>query len=134
MKRIFIICILGVLASGTFADYSIDWHTIDGGGGMSTGGDYSLVGSIGQHDADTVAVGGDYTLSGGFWPGGPTLALCFVNFEDFAQLAMYWLDGPCDASNNWCGGADLDSSGDVTITDLNELAYFWLSVCPEDWP
>jgi hypothetical protein len=31
--------------------YSIDWSTIDGGGGTSTGGVYSLSGSIGQPDA-----------------------------------------------------------------------------------
>ena len=31
--------------------YSIDWFTIDGGGGTSTGGVYSLSGTIGQPDA-----------------------------------------------------------------------------------
>jgi len=48
--------------------YSIDWSTIDGGGGTSTGGAYSLSGTIGQPDAGTVG-GGTFTLSGGFWPG-----------------------------------------------------------------
>ena len=46
--------------------YSIDWHTIDSGGGTSTGGGYSLSGTIGQPDAGTLA-GGGYTLDGGFW-------------------------------------------------------------------
>ena len=31
--------------------YSIDWHTIDGGRGTSTGGVYAVSGTIGQHDA-----------------------------------------------------------------------------------
>lgn len=31
--------------------YSIDWFTIDGGGGTSTGGVYSVSGTIGQPDA-----------------------------------------------------------------------------------
>jgi len=31
--------------------YSIDWFTIDGGGGMSTGGVFSVSGTIGQPDA-----------------------------------------------------------------------------------
>lgn len=113
-------------------DYEISWSTIDGGGGRSSGGDYSLVGTIGQPDAGEMS-GGDYSLSGGFWVGG-TVVSCFVNFEDFAEFAMYWLDTPCNAGNNWCGGADLDSSGDVTVADLSEVAYFWLCACPEDWP
>jgi len=46
--------------------YSIDWHTIDSGGGTSTGGVYSMSGTIGQPDAGAMS-GGNYSLSGGFW-------------------------------------------------------------------
>jgi hypothetical protein len=50
--------------------YSIEWFTLDGGGGTSAGGDYTLSGTIGQSDATpTTLSGGDYTLQGGFWPG-----------------------------------------------------------------
>ena len=60
--------------------YSIDWFTINGGGGTSTGGVYSVSGTIGQPDAGTSS-GGNYSLIGGFWgavipvqtPGAPTL-------------------------------------------------------------
>ena len=121
-----------IIAAPVLGDYEIRWSTIDGGGGRSSGGDYAVVGTIGQPDAGKMS-GGDSSLSGGFWPRGP-LVSCFVNFEDFAQFAMYWLDAPCNAGNNWCGGADLDYSGDVTITDLNEVVYFWLDYCPVDWP
>ena len=48
------------------AQYSVDWHTIDGGGGTSTGGVYTVSGTIGQPDAGQMS-GGTYTLSGGFW-------------------------------------------------------------------
>jgi len=48
-------------------DYEVSWSTIDGGGGRSIGGDFALVGTIGQPDAGEMA-GGDYELSGGFWP------------------------------------------------------------------
>ena len=48
--------------------YSIDWFTIDGGGGTSTGGVYSVSGTIGQPDAGALSSGG-YALSGGFWAG-----------------------------------------------------------------
>jgi hypothetical protein len=50
--------------------FSIDWHTIDGGGTGSSddgqSGGFELAGTIGQHDAGTMA-GGSFELSGGFW-------------------------------------------------------------------
>jgi hypothetical protein len=46
-------------------NFNIDWHTIDGGGGTSTGGVFTLYGTIGQPDAGTLT-GGTYTLEGGF--------------------------------------------------------------------
>ena len=49
-------------------NYAIDWFTIDGGGGTSTGGVYSVSGTIGQPDAGTMS-GGSYSLVGGFWGG-----------------------------------------------------------------
>ena len=52
--------------------YDLSWYTIDGGGGSSNGGSYSLGGSIGQPDAGTLS-GGSYHLSGGFW-GGASIA------------------------------------------------------------
>ena len=50
MKKLIILLVLILSLSG-IADYEISWHTIDGGGGTSTGGQYSLTGTIGQHDA-----------------------------------------------------------------------------------
>jgi hypothetical protein len=63
-------------------NYSIDWFTIDGGGGTSSGGAYSLSGTIGQPDAGILS-GGAYSLTGGFWgiiqaiqtPGAPLLSV-----------------------------------------------------------
>ena len=46
--------------------YSIDWWTVDGGGGTSAGAGYSLSGTIGQPDAGAMS-GGGYTLTGGYW-------------------------------------------------------------------
>jgi hypothetical protein len=63
--------------------YAIDWFTIDGGGGTSTGGVYSVSGTIGQPDAGATMSGGNYAVDGGFWsiiaavqtPGAPTLRI-----------------------------------------------------------
>ena len=51
------------LAPGQFA---VDWSTVDGGGGTSTGGVYAVSGAIGQPDAGAMG-GGKYSLTGGFW-------------------------------------------------------------------
>jgi hypothetical protein len=49
--------------------YDLTWNTVDGGGyTFSTGGNYSLGGTVGQADAG-VLTGGSYTLVGGFWMG-----------------------------------------------------------------
>jgi len=52
--------------------FGIGWYTVDGGGHtFSTGGDFSLGGTIGQADAgpQPPMTGGDFELTGGFWPG-----------------------------------------------------------------
>ncbi len=51
--------------------YDVTWWTVDGGGqSASSGGDYSLAGTIGQPDAGPTLIGGSYTLAGGFWGAG----------------------------------------------------------------
>lgn len=110
--------------------YAITWSTIDSGGGTSRGGPYQLTGTVGQADAG-YHYQAPYELLGGFWVGGP---LCVVDLEDFAQLAAFWLDGPCDESNQWCSGADLNRQDDVNIVDLTLFVSHWLQVCPYGWP
>jgi hypothetical protein len=48
--------------------FAIDWYSISAGGGESSGGNYSLVGTIGQPDAGGLS-GGNFSLEGGFLPG-----------------------------------------------------------------
>jgi hypothetical protein len=47
--------------------YTIDWYKIAGGGGTSTGGTYSVSGTIGQPDASGAMTGGGYSVTGGYW-------------------------------------------------------------------
>jgi hypothetical protein len=81
-------CAAGMLASAYLsltapAQSAIDWHTLDGGGGTSTGGVYSVSATLGQPDAGVTLTNGPYALTGGFWglpatvavPGSPTLAI-----------------------------------------------------------
>ncbi len=65
--------LVGLAQSG----YDLSWWTADGGGQtFSTGGGYSLGGTIGQPDAG-VLTGGGYTLGGGFWRGGAVVGPSF---------------------------------------------------------
>lgn len=57
---------LKLAAQNTF---TIDRHTIAGGGGTSVGGVFALSGTAGQPDASAQALsGGIFALSGGYWP------------------------------------------------------------------
>jgi len=77
-----LMAVVVLTASARAQNYSIDWFTIDGGGGTSTGGVFSISGTIGQPDAGVMS-GGQYSLSGGFWgilsavqtPGAPLLSI-----------------------------------------------------------
>jgi hypothetical protein len=75
--------VLATALSGFAQSYDLSWFTIDGGGGVSSGGGYTLAGTIGQPDAATLS-GGPYTITGGFWsiiggvtppPGSPPLSV-----------------------------------------------------------
>ena len=82
MKTLFVLGVSLCAIAANAQNFSIDWSKIAGGGGTSTGGVFSLSGTIGQHDAGTMS-GGNFTLDGGFWavasvvqmPGSPKLTL-----------------------------------------------------------
>lgn len=64
-----VILIVSVAFAQSSGGYDLTWNTIDGGGAMfSTGGTYSLGGTIGQFNAGSMS-GGSYTLVSGFWGG-----------------------------------------------------------------
>src|SRR6266699_156285 len=96
MKSLKITLLLFAVTSTTALaqSYSLDWFTIDGGGGTSTGGLYSVSGTIGQPDAGKMS-GGSYTIDGGFWgilaavqtPGAPLLSIARTTTN---TVAVYW--------------------------------------------
>lgn len=74
-RRVLLLVAVGVLlgVSATFAQtgggFDLTWNTMDGGGGTSAGGNFSLTGTSGQPDAGVLMSGGSYALVGGFWGG-----------------------------------------------------------------
>jgi hypothetical protein len=84
----------GLVPQSTAQSYSIDWFTIDGGGGTSTGGVYSVSGTIGQPDASKMS-GGNFSIDGGFWGiiaalqtfGAPLLSIARTTTN---TVAVFW--------------------------------------------
>ena len=124
MKTILALVAVSAAISAPAQNYSVDWFTIDGGGGTSSGGVYSLSGTIGQPDAGATMTGGQYTLVGGFWalpfaiqePGTPLLAIepfgpgqariswspntpGFLLQENVNLNTANWVDSPSGSSN-----------------------------------
>jgi len=113
-----------LVPAALFAQLSIDWHTIDVGGGTSSGGVYSLGGTIGQPDAGGPMTNGQFSVTGGFWAlptavqtanaptliiarAGPGLAMIswtpsspgFVLQETFSLSPTNWVTSPSGATN-----------------------------------
>jgi hypothetical protein len=94
MKTLFLLFgLLLATVSAPAQSYSINWSTVDGGGGTSTGGVYSVSSTIGQPDAGKLS-GGNYTVDGGFWgvvaavqsPGAPLLTVA----QNGNQVLVSW--------------------------------------------
>ena len=95
--------------------YTINWYKIAGGGGTSTGGVYSVSGTIGQHDAGGPMTGGTYSLTGGFWsmigvvqtPGAPLLTITLD-----PQIPVVTISWPSSG-----GSFKLQTNGDLTTSN-----------------
>lgn len=65
IRLAFIACSLFLGTS--IAQYEMQKHTINSGGGSSEAGRFKVSGSVGQTDAGTTLSAGNYTIKGGFW-------------------------------------------------------------------
>jgi len=112
--------------------FTIDWFTIDGGGGDSANGAFELSATIGQPDAGEVMTGGAFELTGGFWSvaagPAPETAGDFdgdgdVDLSDFAVFAQCFGGANLPVSPGCPAGADADFDDDGDC-DLGDFAVF----------
>ena len=80
----------GSLWAATGDGFDLSWFTIDGGGGPSVGGGFTLEGTVAQPDGDLLQ-GDGFTLQGGFWGGAcpplwPAPAVT-IAYQDSFELA-----------------------------------------------
>jgi hypothetical protein len=85
-------------APTAFAQLSLDWSTIDGGSGVTSGGAFTLAATVGQPDPGPAMSAGPFSVEGGFW----------IAFASTPPA---------------CGIADFDCDGD-TGTDADIEAFF----------
>lgn len=103
--------------------YSMDWHTVAGGGGTSTNSQYSVSDTIGQPDASGALTGGSYSVTGGFWslinvvqtPGAPALNISYNG----NTVTVFWQNVSgwnLQQNGNLATSAGWSASGGVTTS------------------
>jgi hypothetical protein len=102
---------------------TIDWHTIDAGGGVASGSDLVMSGTIGQPDPVALA-GADLKLTGGFWPGhgsGP-----FTCAADLTGDGVVAVSDLLILLGAWgTPGGDVTGDGATDVADLLALLAAW---------
>ena len=133
MKRAISLCLLAFAfcLPAWAQQYSIDWYKVAGGGGTSTGGVYSVSGTIGQHDAGGPMTGGTYSLTGGFWalisvvqtPAAPTL---YISHSGNA-VTVYWQavsgwnlqqNANLESANGWSASGGVTTANGTNYLNL----------------
>ena len=124
--------------------YSVDWHKIAGGGGTSTNSQYTVTGTIGQHDATSQTMsGGNYSVTGGFWslisvvqsPGAPALTITHSGNSvkvlwPYPSTGWTLQQNPNLATVSWSasGGVSNDGTNNfITITSPTGNLFFRLN-------
>jgi hypothetical protein len=120
MKKIIFLFTLFAPMLGFAQQYSIDWYKVAGGGGTSSGGSYTLSGTIGQPDASSAMTGGSYSLTGGFWSlfavqtaGAPLLTITYFGNQAVVSWPASVTGYTLQTNNNLTTGVWGNYSGTV---------------------
>jgi hypothetical protein len=123
---------LAVVTLVSAEEWSISWHTTDGGGVQrSTAGPFTLSGTIGQADAGPGAsgmTGGPLTIVGGFWA--MSVGSCGddgdfdgdgdVDLVDFGEFQLCFT-GPGVSLDPGCECGDFDGDNDLDLADFGSF-------------
>ncbi len=106
--------------------FTIPWYTIDGGGGSSEGGQFSVSGTIGQPDTG-VMIGGAFEITGGYWSQPifiPIPGDCnqdgVVDLNDYTCF-FDCMTGPSQGLQPGCDAFDFDNDNDVDQKDFDNI-------------
>jgi hypothetical protein len=122
-----LLCVLALAGAAAAQPFEITSYVIAGGGGASTGGGFTLHGTIGQHDASLKPMtGGAFTLTGGFWARVSSGVRCVADCDESGVLDFF--DFLCFQNQFAVGDpkADCDGTGVLDFFDFlcfqNEFA------------
>ena len=108
------------------AQFQIDWYTIDGGGGPSAGGGFSLTGTIGQPDA-AASAGSIFECNGGFWVTPLITASCYANCDNSTITPVLNVNDFTCFLNRYAAGdpaANCDASTIAPTLNVNDFTCF----------
>ncbi len=106
------------------AQLSMPWYTIDGGGGASSGGGLTVIGTVGQPDAGACS-GGGLSVAGGFWAAGP--AACYPNCDNSTTPPILNVNDFVCFLNEFATGdpyANCDGSTTPPVLNVNDFVCF----------
>lgn len=132
---------VAVAQGGPRGDFSLNWHTVDGGGasgaGASVGGLYAVGGTIGQPDAGSFVVpmsGGTFELVGGFWAAATPSCACPGDMNHDGDRNGADVQGfvNCFVGAGSCLCADVEAGDGVNEDDISQFVADLLadSPCP----
>jgi len=102
-------------------DFTLSWWTADGGGASrSTGGSFELRGTIGQADANQLALtGGGFELTGGFWATPSCWCVADINGDGHrdGRDVQRFLDCLLGHGGD-CSCADINVDGVLDLSDI----------------
>ena len=108
-----------------------DWHSVDGGGGVSRGSTFTVRGTAGQPDAGTSS-GITYTIRGGFWGGAAPargmrpvyLPIVMKNFCDHVSCYPYECNDNRDTAWGPLASSQIIDDAQICQGDLRDIYYF----------
>ncbi len=130
------LCALAVCSTAVFAgpaggSFEITWYTIDAGGiNNAAGGGYVLSGTIGQPDAGPEMTGGQFSLSGGFWPGVQNIPSCAADLNGDGMLNFFDVSAFLTAYNAMDPVADFNDDGMFNFFDVSAFLVAYNAGCP----
>src|SRR5262245_5380974 len=119
---LFVLVLAGPVFAQTGGGYDLTWSHVTAGGAMySTGGAFSLGGTIGQSEAGPAMTGGIYAVTGGFWTAPAPVCTCpgdmtgdgTRNGSDIQQFVT------CLISGQSCSCADVNGDAIVNPGDVS---------------
>jgi hypothetical protein len=117
-----------LLAESAMAQaYEIPWYSVDGGGGTSSGGGFTLSGAIGQHDAGGPMTGGAFSLTGGFWAA--RAEPCYADFNGDGRVDTRDVLAFLNAWNARDAASDCDGNGVIDTRDVLCFLNLWTTGC-----